>query len=107
MARAIEELSLLFHLVYYRIINNRKCPVVTVLYHAVLDCRNNVSKGTKLGGVLVRKTDTQVSSITVSLVAQSCLTLCDPMDCISPGFPVHHQPPELAQTYVHQVSDAI
>ena len=39
-------------------------------------------------------------------IAQSCLTLCDPMDCITPGFPVHHQLPELAQTCVHQVGDA-
>ena len=43
----------------------------------------------------------------VSLVAQSCLILCDPMDCSTPGFPVHHQLPELAQTHVHRVSDAI
>ena len=42
-----------------------------------------------------------------SSVAQSCLTLCDPMDCSTPGFPVHHQLPELAQTHVHQVGDAI
>ena len=40
-------------------------------------------------------------------VAQSCLTLCDPVDCSTPGFPVHHQLPELAQTCVHWVSDAI
>ena len=40
-----------------------------------------------------------------SLVAQSCLTLCDPVDCSTPGFPVHHQLPELAQTHVHQVGD--
>ena len=43
----------------------------------------------------------------VSSVAQSCPTLCDPMDCSTPGFPVHHQLPELAQTHVHWVSDAI
>ena len=42
-----------------------------------------------------------------SSVAQSCLTLCDPMDCSMPGFPVHHQLPELAQTHVHRVSDVI
>ena len=42
-----------------------------------------------------------------SSVTQSCLTLCDPMDCSTPGFPVHHQLPELAQTHVHRVSDAI
>ena len=40
-------------------------------------------------------------------VTQSCLTLCDPVDCSVPGFPVHHQLPELAQTHVHQVGDAI
>ena len=42
-----------------------------------------------------------------SSVAQSCTTLCDPMDCSTPGLPVHHQLPELAQTHVHQVGDAI
>ena len=42
-----------------------------------------------------------------SSVAQLCLTLCDPMDCNTPGFPVHHQLPELAQTHVHRVGDAI
>ena len=34
-------------------------------------------------------------------------TLCDPMDCSTPGFPAHHQLPELAQTHVHPVSDTI
>ena len=43
----------------------------------------------------------------VSSVAQSCLTLCNPMDCSTPGFPVHYQLPELAQTHVHRVSDAV
>ena len=38
---------------------------------------------------------------------QSCPTLYDPMDCSMPGFPVLHQLPELAQTHVHWVSDAI
>ena len=40
-------------------------------------------------------------------VAQLCPTLCDPMDCSTPGFLVHHQLPELAQTHVQGVSDAI
>ena len=40
-------------------------------------------------------------------VTQSCPTLCDPMDCSVPGFPVHHQLPELDQTHVLRVSDAI
>jgi len=42
-----------------------------------------------------------------SSVAQSCLTLCNPMDSSKPGFPVHHQLPELTQTHVHPVGDAI
>ena len=42
-----------------------------------------------------------------SSVTQLCPILCDPMDCNTPGFPVHHQLPELAQTQVHQVDDAI
>ena len=42
-----------------------------------------------------------------SSVTQSCPTLCDPMDYSMPGFPVHHQLPKLAQTHVHQLSDAI
>ena len=36
-----------------------------------------------------------------SSVAQSCLTLCDPMNCSTPGFPVHHQLPESTQTHIH------
>ena len=43
----------------------------------------------------------------VSSVAQSCPTLCDPMNCSTPGLPVHHQCPEFTQTHVHQVGDAI
>ena len=42
-----------------------------------------------------------------SLVSQWCLTLCDPMNCSTLGFPVHHQLPKLAQAHVHWVSDAI
>ena len=40
-------------------------------------------------------------------VAQSCPTLCDPMNHSTPGLPVHHQLPEFTQTQVHRVSDAI
>ena len=40
-------------------------------------------------------------------VTQSCLTLCDPMDCSTSGLPVHHQLPEFTQTHVHWVGDAI
>ena len=40
-------------------------------------------------------------------VPQLCVTLCDSMDCSTSGFPIHRQLPELAQTHVHRVSDAI
>ena len=46
-------------------------------------------------------------SVQFSSVAQSCLTLCDPMNHITPDLPVHHQLPEFTQTHVHWVSDAI
>ena len=49
----------------------------------------------------------QSHSKDISSVAQSCLTLCDPMDCSMTGFLVHHQLLELTQTHVHWVSDAI
>ena len=42
-----------------------------------------------------------------SSIAQSCLTLCDPMDWSTPGLPVHHQLPGFTQTHVHWVSDSI
>ena len=46
-------------------------------------------------------------SVQFSSVAKSCLTLCDTMDCSTPGFPVHHQLWELTETHVHWVGNAI
>ena len=46
-------------------------------------------------------------SVQFSSVAQSFLTLCNPMDCSTPGFPVLHHLPELVQAHVHRVGDAI
>ena len=48
-----------------------------------------------------------VRIISISSVSQSCLNLCNTMDCSMPGFPVHHQLLELAQIHVHWVGDAI
>ena len=47
------------------------------------------------------------NSVQFSSVNELCPTLCDPMDCSTPGFPVHHQLPELTQTHVHCIGDAI
>ena len=49
----------------------------------------------------------QLSSVHFSSVAQSCLTLCHPMNRSMLGLPVHHQPLEFTQTHVHRVGDAI
>ena len=46
-------------------------------------------------------------SVQFSSVAQSCPTLCNLMNCRTPGLPVHHQLPEFTQTQVHRVGDAI
>ena len=56
--------------------------------------------------LLGRKAMTNLDRIKFSSVAQSCLTLCDPVNHSMPGLPVH-QLPEFTQTHVHQLSDAI
>ena len=47
------------------------------------------------------------NSVQFGSVTQLCPILCNPMDCSTPGFPVHHQLQELGQTHVHRVGDAI
>ena len=66
------------------------------------DCSHEIKRCLLLG----RKVMTNLSQ-SVSSVAQSCLTLCDPMKHSMPGLPVHHQLPEFTQTHVHRVGDAI
>ena len=56
---------------------------------------------------LSRLLKNQFSSVQYSSVAQSCLTLCNPMNHSTPGFPAHQQLPELAQSHVHPVGDAV
>ena len=51
--------------------------------------------------------DWSISSVQFSSFAQSCPTLCDPMNCSTPGLPVHHQLPEFTQTHIHRFGDAI
>ena len=54
-----------------------------------------------------RGSESMVLSHQFSSVAQSCPTLCDPMNRSTPGLPVHHQLPEFTQTHVHRVGDTI
>ena len=55
----------------------------------------------------VQKRKALCCSVHFSSVAQSCLNLCDPMDCSTLGLPVHHQLTEFTQTHVHRVGNAI
>ena len=54
-----------------------------------------------------RKINLKLSILSVSPVAHSCLTICSPMNCNTLGFPVHHQLPELTQTHINRVGDAM
>ena len=62
---------------------------------------------TKMSSKEVESIYTLYNISLVSSVAQSCPTLCDPMNCSTPGLSVYHQRPEFTQTHVHRVSDAI
>ena len=77
-------------------------PQLCTCTHTVATCHtwSVTSTGTWLLNVIS-------SSVQFSSVAQSCLTLCDPMNGSMPGLPVHHQLPEFTQTHVHRVSDTI
>ena len=68
---------------------------------------NKTSWSSRVHARKVKSKEGRHMTNSVSPVAQSCLTLCDPMDCTTPGFPVHHQLLEPAQTHVHWVGDAI
>ena len=61
----------------------------------------------KINIMLAKTGSSGVIQFNFSSVTQTCPTLCDLMDCWKPGFPVHHQLPELTQSHVYWVSDAI
>ena len=67
--------------------------------HPAVDMIGDVSKSNSF--------KSNIASVQFSSVAQSCLTLCDPMKRSTPGLPVHHHLPEFTQTHVYQVGDAI
>ena len=72
-----------------------------------IECRSSTLKADSLPREPPGKPEPYFSSVQFSSVAQSCPTLCDPMNHSTPGLPVHHQLPEFTQTHVHWVSDAI
>ena len=69
--------------------------------------RQKINKATDILNDTTEQQLELIDIIKISSVAQSCLTLCYPMDCSTPGFPVQHQLLELAQTHVRRVCDAI
>ena len=81
----------------------------TINYTQILNCTGVAVLNTRMFQGPTRTIQKPLCNISYqfSSVAQWCLTLCDPMDCSKPGFPVHHQFPELAQIHVHQVGDVI
>ena len=86
------------------------CPTIIIWSTNIILSKNEKKKITvKHASFLVftlRVNHNSLSSTSVQF-AQSCLTLCDPMNHSTPGLPVHHQLPEFTQTHVHRVSDAI
>ena len=63
--------------------------------------QQNQVLGAKAGYCVCLSKLNSTSSVRFSSVTQSCPTLCNPMDCSTPGLPVHHQLLEFTQTYVH------
>ena len=90
--------------------------VLAWLTQRSLECGQSGSQEAWLSGALRTKHffksaltagDAFLGSICSCSVAKSCLTLCDPMNCSTPGLPVPHQLPECAQVHVYWVGDAI
>ena len=75
--------------------------------HGVAKSHNWVTKHSTVAVLSQYHFFKYLSSVQFSSVAQSCPTLCNPMNCSTPGLPVYHQLPEFTQTHIHPVSDAI
>ena len=80
-------------------------------FHHIL-CRGRWRSSIQSAKTIPELTVAQISSIqfscsVMSVQSQLCLTLCNPMDCSTPGLPVHHQLLKFTQTHVHWVGDAI
>ena len=77
----------------------------TPLQYSCLE--NPTDGGVLLSNLILFFEYPSIRSDQIRSVAQSCPTLCDPINRSTPGLPVHHQLPEFTQTHVHRVSDAI
>ena len=93
--------------VLYKIESDIKKSILCVtystnIYWVLLYSRHYAKHALGIKEIMI-ETCSQFSSV----VAQSCQTLCDPMNRSMPGLPVHHKLPEFTQTHAHQVGDAI
>ena len=98
-----EPMSLRNNLESYQVMVLSRLPKETIMRNPV-ECDGLFIHSYKK--YLLRPAVCEKPSLQFSSVTQSCPTLCDPMDCSTPGFPIYHQLLELAQTHVHRVSDA-
>ena len=92
---------------YTHVINKCVCKRFIVSHKYIWDWKYTMCRDTFLSLNKGTGQYATFASVQFSSVAQSCLTLCDPMNRSTPGLPVHHQLPEFTQTHVHRVSDAI
>jgi len=90
---------LLIWVVYFALKIKRKCNC--------FDGKKNITKVNKMSYKETPQSESFQTYFQFSSDAQSCLTLCDPMNCSTPRLSVHHQLPESTQTHVHRVDDAI
>ena len=82
------------------------CPPPGDLTNPGIESRSPALQEASLAAKLPGK-PSNLGSVQFSSITQSCLTLCDPMNCRTPDLTVHHQLLEFTQTHVHRVGDAI
>ena len=83
---------------------NHECPNVQAGFRKGRGTRDQIAN---ICWIIKKAREYQKKSQFSSVQSLSCVRLCDPMNCSTPGLPVHHQLPEFTQTHVHRVSDAI
>ena len=107
----IQSESLRDSMYYYRVVWGEIIFIPQCIYFSFLKRRSRKEYWRQqhfyLSSAICKLKEVKSLNLQFSSVAQSCLTLCDPMNRSTPGLPAHHQLPEFTQTHVHRVGDAI